>query len=172
MKNHRTALPLRTHADPPDQHHLRRASRMGLLAFTVLCPSPGRAETHYVTIRNGADETIRGIAMAMSGTGRVGENRLASRYLPPGATARIAYSQGCMADVQVSYASGQIEKHPGVEVCSDPRIVTGNGVALPSRAAKAAATAKTVTPAPNKAPLPAVPPWTGRSITKHFGGMY
>ncbi len=125
-----------------------------------------------MTIRNGADETIRSIAMATAGSGRIGANRLSSRHLPPGAAARIAYSQGCMADIQIGYASGKIEKHPGVEVCSDPRIITGNGIiedaSKPSAVRARSAASK---PAFMKPPLPSVPPWTGKSIIKRFGGM-
>ena len=138
---------------------------------TVACPA-AFAETHYVTIRNGADETIRSVAMATAGSGRIGANRLSSRHLPPGAAARIAYSQGCMADIQIGYASGKIEKHPGVEICSDPRITTGNGI-VEDASKRSAARGKPAASTPGfvKPPLPSVPPWTGKSIIKRFGGM-
>ena len=146
--------------------------RTPAILLVLLFSAPAVAETHHVTIRNGADETIRSVAMATAGSGRVGANRLSSRRLPPGAVARIAYSQGCMADIQIGYASGKIENHPGVEVCSDPRITTGNGVAMrPSNPIAAKAGPAAPEPAFAKPPLPSVPPWTGKSITKRFGGM-
>jgi len=158
----------------------------------LLAAGVARAETHGVTIRNGGGETIRGISFGG------GESRL-RRDLPVGAEARITYSTGCRADIRIAYASGRTEEHPGVEVCADPRIVAGQdgtpGAAMapvPAVAAAAGAAAagaapggaapgktasagKLATPAsaalPAKAPGPVVPPWTGKSITKRFGGM-
>ena len=143
-------------------------------------PGAAWADTHSVTIRNGGGETIRGIYF-----GSAPDSRL-RRELPPGAEARITYSTSCRADIRISYASGRTEDHPGIDVCSDPRLVAGqDGTAGPMMAVPAqpstrpadprasgpaASPAKAVT-TPAKAPPPMVPPWTGKSITKRFGGM-
>ena len=140
------------------------------------------ADTHSVTIRNNGGETIRGIYF-----GSASDSRL-RRELPQGAEARITYSTSCRADIRIAYASGRTEDHPGVDVCSDPRIVAGqDGTAGPTMASPLPATSATRSPAdakaapgqaaaktvalPAKAPPPVVPPWTGKSITKRFGGM-
>lgn len=149
-----------------------------LLAALLLLPgaAPGHAwaDTHTVTIRNGTAETIRAITFGD------GESRL-RRELPPGAEARITYSTSCRTDIRIAYASGRTEDHAGVEACSDPRITAGqDGVAGPPQDApaatpkaapgpKVAAASPAVTPV--KAQPPLVPPWTGKSITKRFGGL-
>ncbi len=144
-----------------------------------LATAPARAEGHGVTIRNGGGESIRGIYF-----GGASESRL-RHDLPQGAEARIGFNSGCRTDIRIAYASGRTEDHPGVEVCTDPRIVAGqDGVAGPPMAALPpnsspapvgtagkAATKVTATTQPVKAPPPVVPPWTGKSITKRFGGM-
>ena len=142
---------------------------------------PGLANAGSVTVRNGTSETIRGIHMAPAGSGSVGDNRMRSQ-LPPGAEARITYSTGCRADVRLAFASGRTEDHPGVDVCADSRITAGQeGTAGPAMAAASPAAPSTrATPASattpisaslRRAPPPVVPPWTGRSITRRFGGM-
>lgn len=163
---------------------------MRLLALMLLAPLAAHAEGHAVTIRNGAAETLRAVQIGPSG--RLGENRMRSQ-LPPGAEARITYSTGCQADLRLTYASGQTEDHAGLDVCTDPRIVAGQagtpGTAVAPAAAPATSTAPVsaiaarspAVPAPGTAakPTPAavqvsktpLPPWTGRSITRRFGGM-
>jgi hypothetical protein len=148
---------------------------VAVLVPILAVSGPALADTHVVTVQNGTGEAVRSIVISPSaGTG---ESRLRST-LPPGAVARLTYSTGCQANVRIGYDSGRTEDHPGVDVCSDPRIVAGTeGVAGPTVAAAApAATAKpaaskTTATSPAVAPLPVVPPWTGKSITKRFGGM-
>lgn len=153
------------------------------LAATVAA----HAEGHAVTIRNGAADTVRGVQIGPAG--RLGENRMRSQ-LPPGAEARITYSTGCQADLRLTYASGQTEDHAGLDVCTDPRIVAGQaGVAGPattpassppvSAPVSAIAARSPAAPHPGSPAKPAtvqidktpLPPWTGRSITRRFGGM-
>ncbi len=150
-------------------------------AALLLFLAPALAHAGSVTVRNGSGETISGIHMAPSGSGAVGENRMRSQ-LPPGAEARITYSTGCQADVRIAYASGRTEVFAGLDVCVDARVVAGSGgVAGPAMAPGASSPAPAPArpgggsaPAvaqPAKAPQPAVPPWTGRSLTRRFGGM-
>ena len=143
--------------------------------LVLLMSSPAWADSHGVTVQNATGETIRSIQIAP--TPGAGENRLRSQ-LPPGASGRIAYSTGCQATLRIGYESGRTEDHAGLDICSDPRVIAGtDGVAGP-------ATAATALPRPASnalkpvaatkvelAPPPVVPPWTGRSITKRFGGM-
>ncbi len=159
------------------------------LAFAVLIPvvavsGPALADSHAVTVQNGTTDTIRSIVI--SPTAGTGESRLRST-LPPGAMARLTYSTGCQANVRIGYDNGRTEDHPGIDICSDPRIVAGTeGVAGPAVAATAPANqvsskalassktqsaSKTLAASPVVAPPPTVPPWTGKSITKRFGGM-
>ncbi len=149
-----------------------------IFPLLLLAAGPALADSHSVTVVNSGIETIRRIEI-----GAGGDNRLRGQ-VPPGAQARITYSTGCQADVRIGYDSGRSESFTGVDVCSDPRIATGQGVlggsavlssggsASTGRAAPAgkpgATTASTL---PAKAPPPVVPPWTGKSITKRFGGM-
>ena len=71
-----------------------------------------------------------------------------------------------------------------MDACTDPRIVAGtDGVAGPSgpntaavvpgtpARPAAASPAKPVAAKVELAPPPVVPPWTGKSITKRFGGL-
>lgn len=154
---------------------------LGTLAGPVLA-GQAWADTHTLTVVNSGIDTIRRIDMSVPGG--AGDNRLRSQ-LPPGATARITYSTGCRADVRLGYDGGRTEAFPDVDVCSDPRIVTGAGVlggagagATPttdgSNPKPRPAATKHATPVANATPLappPVVPPWTGKSITKRFGGM-
>ena len=160
---------------------------MRLRAFWLLalaCAGPGwveaaRADGHGITVTNGTAETIRSIQIAPVPGG--GENRLRSQ-LPPGASGRIAYNTGCTASIRLGFEGGRTEDHVNVDVCSDPTVVAGReGVAGPAGAPIPASTpnnpapartgGKTVAAAIPLAPAPVVPPWTGRSITKRFGGM-
>lgn len=152
-----------------------RAAFPALLALAAFA-APAWADSHGVTIQNGTTETIRTIIISpLAGSG---ENRLRST-LPPGASGRITYSTGCQANVRIGYAGGRSEDHAGVDVCSDPRIVAGtDGVAGPALAqagtssnAKLKAAVSTNPSSPVLAPPPVVPPWTGKSIIKKFGGM-
>ena len=144
-----------------------------LLLPLLLAAASARAEPHAVTIRNGAGETISGIYFGADHSSRLRST------LPPGAIARITYSTGCTATVRIAYASGRTELHPGVEVCADPAITAGQGgdtgppMAAASRQATVKSGAKPTLAAatPAKPALPAVPPWSGRSITKRFGGL-
>ena len=151
------------------------------LVPALLLASPALAGS--VTVMNGGGETIRQIIIAPAlGSG---DNRLRSN-LPPGAQARIGYSTGCQAAVRVVYDSGRSEDFASVDPCTDPHITSGSGggtagpVVAAAPGTKPAATqvgAKTAAPGttassmPVKAPPPVVPPWTGKSITKRFGGM-
>lgn len=156
--------------------------RIAVLSALLLAPDVARAQSHAVTVRNGAADTIRAIQIGPAG--RLGENRMRSQ-LPAGAEARITYSTGCDADVRLTFASGQTEDHAGLDVCTDPRIIAGQAGAAgpvaqapvagggPRGGVQTAATApgrgKPAAAAPiDKTP---VPPWTGRSITRRFGGM-
>ena len=155
-----------------------------LAAALVLMPGVAGAETHTLSIRNGSGEAVVGVYMSAPGSGSVGANRLQSQ-LPPGAEGPFTYSTGCRADVRLAYAGGRSEDHADVDVCGGARVVAGqNGAAGPAMAGGAAPArvpagggadakgkkgvglATVVT-----APPPVVPPWTGKSITKKFGGM-
>lgn len=147
-----------------------------LLLATALAP-PALAESHGVTVQNGTSETIRLIQIAPTPGG--GDNRLRST-LPPGASGKIVYSTGCIATLRIGYDSGRTEDHANIDVCTDPRVVAGtDGVAGPPGQPGAAPVAKlpsaksttVASTLPAKAPPPVVPPWTGKSITKRFGGM-
>lgn len=156
--------------------------RMLAAAFALL-PAAAFADTHALGIRNGSTDTVTGVYMSAPGSGTPGANRLLSR-LPPGAEGTFTYSAGCRADVRIAYAGGRSEDHANADVCGGNKLVAGQdgteGPAMPATA-KAAdrkpANGKTVTttaaapPTINKAPPPVVPPWTGKSITKRFGGM-
>ena len=132
--------------------------------------APAAAAAGSVTVRNGTSEVLAGIHMAPAGAASPGANRM-NAHLPPGAEARIAYSTGCRADVRLAFISGRTEDHRDIDVCTDSRITAGqSGVSGPAIAAGRAPRNKATTPVVAKA-LPAVPPWTGRSITRRFGGM-
>lgn len=167
----------------------------GLVAAVALpglfAPGVVLAQGRTVTVVNSGIETIRRIEVGTT------DNRLRSS-LPPGAQAQIGYSTGCTADVRIGYDGGRTETITGVDVCSNPRIASGQGVlsgtggtgspAPPPVAGSGPVTGVVVVggsaprpgSAPGKAggsslpakePPPAVPPWTGKSITKRFGGM-
>lgn len=146
------------------------------IAILALLLAPGAAAAGSVTVRNGGAETVSGIHMSAAGSGSVGENRMRSQ-LPPGAEARITYSTGCRADVRIAFSSGRTEDHAGLDVCTDPRITTGqNGVAGPAMTATPVLAGSPPKATSQPAPIPAkaaavVPPWTGKSITKRFGGL-
>ena len=147
-------------------------------ATAAAAAGPALAEGHGVTVQNGTSETIR--AIIISPTAGTGDNRLRST-LPPGASGRLTYNTGCQANIRIGFESGRTEDHPNVDICSDPRIVAGtqgvagpmlSPVAMPSATGPATPASKTnATQSVVVAPRPAVPPWTGKSITKRFGGM-
>ena len=151
-----------------------------MLGAALLAGGAAWADGHGVTVQNGTGETIRQIWIAPVPGGWA--NRLQSS-LPPGASGRIGYNTGCVATVRLGFESGRTEDHPDVDACTDPRVVAGvAGVAGPSGPAIAAGPAAAaghggsgggVKPAASVvvAPPPAVPPWTGKSITKRFGGL-
>lgn len=166
---------------------------LALLTFLLLPAWTNAAWTNAawansVTVVNGGTDSIRQIIIGT--TPGSGDNRLRST-LPPGAQARITYSTGCQATVRLVFESGRSEDFADIDPCTDPRITAGAGtaagqVAVPATAsATVSATAPKITatstktlkpgatPAslPVKAPPPVVPPWTGKSITKRFGGM-
>ena len=144
----------------------------------LLASGAALAEGHGVTVVNHSSEAIRRIQIAPAGATSPGENRLRSQ-LPPNAEARITYSTGCRADVRVGFEGGRTEDFPGIDACTDPRLTTGGGVQSsatigPERPAPTRSASGHGTPAKAMAPVIApvvVPPWTGRSITKRFGGM-
>ncbi len=158
---------------------MRIAALPPLLLLLLAAP----AWAGSVTVVNNGGETIRRIEITP--TGASGENRLRS-VLPNGATAQIGYGGGCQAIVRLGYESGRTEEFGVVDPCNGARVVSGSGVAaapIPTNApttsgtttvSARAAPAKPVSPvavAPVKAPPPEVPAWTGRSITKRFGGL-
>jgi hypothetical protein len=154
-----------------------RTLALPVLLSTLAPGNVALAESHAVTVQNGTGETIRSIVI--SPTAGSGDNRLRST-LPPGAVGRITYSTGCQASVRIGYESGRTEDHIGVDVCSDPRIVAGtDGVAGPAAVAGAGPATPPSIPKQGSAPAtqvvvaprPIVPPWTGKSIMKRFGGM-
>ena len=151
-----------------------RALTLLLAAFPLgiaLLPGAAWAEAHAITVVNHAGATIRSIQIGPAGAGSFGANRLQSQ-LPPNAEARIGYSTGCPADLRLGFDDGRVEDHLGLDACSDPRVLTGSaavGAAVPRRAAAPKPQAAAV-PVARAAPVD-VPPWSGRSITKRFGGL-
>ena len=152
-------------------------SASALVLAALACAARAEAQSRGVTVLNAGGETIRSIQIGPSGGG---ENRLRST-LPPGAQARIGYGSGaCTATVRLGFESGRTEDH-AVDACADAKVLAGQGSPGPSGAAIPASTAvppvrgragKTETiPTVAKEPPPVVPPWTGKSITKKFGGL-
>lgn len=154
--------------------------RAGLaLGMLLTMPGVAWAETHTVMIRNGAGEAVVGVYMSAPGSGSVGANRLMSR-LPPGAEGPFTYSVGCRADVRLAFAGGRSEDHLDVDVCGGVRVVAGQsgtvgpvmaGAAPAGRGPEVKGKKGVSVATPVMEPRPAVPPWTGKSITKKFGGM-
>lgn len=146
-----------------------------LAAFPLgmpLMPGAAWAEAHAITVVNHAGATIRSIQVGPAGGGSFGANRLRSQ-LPPNAEARIGYSTGCPADLRLGFDDGRVEDHLGLDVCSDPRVLTGSSTPTPGVAPRRAAAPKpqaVAVPVARAAPV-TVPPWSGRSITKRFGGL-
>ena len=138
----------------------------------ALLPGAAWAQAHAITVVNQAGATVRSIQIGPAGAGSFGANRLRSQ-LPPNAEARIGYSTGCPADLRLGFDDGRVEDHLGLDACSDPRVLTGSSAAAgaaPRRAAAAVPTQAVAAPVVRAAPV-AVPPWSGRSITKRFGGL-
>lgn len=140
----------------------------------ALLPGPSQAETHGITVLNHSRDTIRRIQIAPSGATSPGENRLQSQ-LPPNAEARIGYSTGCAVDVSLGFDGGRVEKHLRLDACSNSRVLAGDGTTGvsypgPARTGEPASKIQAGSPAPPIALVP-VPPWTGHSITKRFGGL-
>ncbi len=138
----------------------------------ALLPGAAWAEAHAITVVNHAGATIRSIQIGTAGAGSLGANRLRSQ-LPPNAEARIGYSMGCPADLRLGFDDGRTEDHLGLDACSDPHVLTGStaatAVAAPSRNTAPKHQAAVV-PVARAAPV-TVPPWSGHSITKRFGGL-
>ena len=148
-----------------------------LLLSGAAWPGAAWADSHAVTVVNRTSETIRRVQIAPAGAASFGENRLRSS-LPANAEARITYSTGCPVDVRLGFEGGRTEEHLALDACTDPRVVTGEGGSRPAAAPpggsrpRGAAASRTATPAHAPAIAPVVvPPWTGRSITRRFGGM-
>jgi hypothetical protein len=138
----------------------------------ALLPGAAWAEAHAVTVVNHAGATIRSIQIGPAGAGSLGANRLRSQ-LPPNAEARIGYSTGCPADLRLGFDDGPTEDHLGLDACSDPHVLTGNAAAAASAAPSRAMAPKhqaAAVPVARTAPV-TVPPWSGHSITKRFGGL-
>ncbi len=178
-----------------------RAGLAGLLVLLpgVAVPGLALAEGHAVTVVNRTGETIRQIHISPAGASSAGENRLRSQ-LPPNAEARITYSTGCKVDVRIGYESGRTEAFTDQDACAELRVAagqgtstgagtgtgtsTGAGTSTGTSTGAVAAVAGGAAPgrtrdvrtvggkpaAPPMAPV-VVPPWTGRSITKRFGGL-
>jgi hypothetical protein len=151
---------------------MRIAALLPALLLALLLAAPACAGS--VTVMNNSGETIRRIEISPSGA--PSENRLRST-LPNGATAQIGYSGGCMATLRLGYESGRTEEFAGIDPCNGGRVAAGGGVpgarnaALVTVPTTASSVATSKPAGPVKAPPPEVPPWTGRSITKRFGGM-
>ena len=150
-----------------------RALTLLLAVFPLgaaLLPGAAWAEAHAVTVVNHAGATLRTIEIGPAGANAFGANRLRSQ-LPPGAEARIGYSTGCPADLRLGFDDGRVEDHLGLDACSDPRIVTGSttAAAAPSRPPAPKHTAAAA-PVARATPV-VVPPWSGHSITRRFGGL-
>ncbi len=146
------------------------------ILLALLLPGAALAEGRGVTVVNRSGEVVRRILISPAGAASPGENRLRSQ-LPPNAEARIGYSTGCKVDVRIGYESGRAEEFLDQDACTDLRVTAGQGAAA---AATAPSRPVADTPSRGKAeaskpPAPiahvVVPPWTGRSITKRFGGM-
>ena len=155
---------------------LPHAVLLAMLA-SLLQPGAALAEGRGVTVVNGGSDTVREIRIAPAGAASPGENRLRSQ-LPPRAQARIGYSSGCRVDVRLGFDGGRTEQFLDQDACADLRITAGAGAPggpMPSAGHAAASHAAAKKPGKDsKAFTPAaveVPPWTGRSITKKFGGM-
>ncbi len=147
-------------------------TQAGVLA--LLLPGAALAQSRGVTVANRSGEPVRRILISPAGSASPGENRLRSQ-LPPHAEARIGYSTGCKIDVRVGYESGRTEEFLNQDACSDLRITAGQGAAAAAPASRPVADARSRGKAEAaKPPQPiavVVPPWTGRSITKRFGGL-
>ena len=142
----------------------------GLPLGTTLLPSIVRAETHGITVMNRSGDTIRSIQIAPAGATSYGVNRLRSQ-LPPGAEARISYSAGCPVDLRLGFDGGRVEDRRDLDACANPHVLTGS--ATPKAASTAPVHTSTVKHkgATTLAGAAPPPPWTGRSITKRFGGL-
>lgn len=151
--------------------------RAALAAVALMVPAAAWADGGGIVVVNRTASTIRSIQMTPAGSSAAGVNRLRSR-LPPGAQGRIAFSGGCRADVRLGFDDGRTEEFRNQDACAEARIVTGDGPAeaaapgsAPARPTelrrqRPGASGKTVLPAKAE-----VPPWTGHSITKRFGGL-
>lgn len=146
-----------------------------LLAVSPLglaLPGIAWAEAHAITVVNHAAGTIRSIQIAPAGAASFGANRLRSQ-LPPNAAARIGYSTGCPADLRLGFDDGRIEDHLDLDACSDPQVLTGSSAPVAAGATPGRASVskhQVAAPAMRTAPVE-VPPWSGHSITKRFGGL-
>jgi hypothetical protein len=147
-----------------------------LLGLLLVWPALALAEGRGVTVINGTSEAIRRIQISAAGSGAPGENRLRST-LPPGAQGRIGYNTGCRVDVRLGFESGRMEEFLDQDACADLRITAGKGAATASTEPAATRPADSKKGKPGQKPgayVPAtvvVPPWTGHSITKKFGGL-
>ena len=138
----------------------------------ALLPGAAWAEAHAITVVNHAGAAIRSIQIGPAGAGSFGANRLRSQ-LPPNAEARIGYSMGCPADMRLGFDDGRTEDYFGLDACSDPHVLTGSAAAAVGAAPSQAAAPKrqaVAVPVARAAPV-TVPPWSGHSITKRFGGL-
>ena len=167
------------------------------LCLVLLLPVAALAEGHGVTVVNRSSDTIRRIQISPAGAASAGENRLRSQ-LPPNAEAHIGFSSGCRADVRIGYDGGRTEQFLDQDACGAARVTAGQGAPGPATSGPATpgqSTSSTSTSgqtgsatasagaagsrqghkgrqsAAVKPELVVVPPWTGRSITKRFGGM-
>ncbi len=138
----------------------------------ALLPGAAWAEAHAITVVNHAGAAIRSIQIGPAGAGSLGANRLRSQ-LPPHAEARIGYSTGCPADLRLGFDDGRTEDHLGLDACSNPHVLIGSTAATASVAPSRATAPKhqaAAVPAVRATPV-TVPPWSGHSITKRFGGL-
>ncbi len=138
----------------------------------ALLPGAAWAEAHAITVVNHTAGIVRSIQIAPAGAASFGANRLRSQ-LPPNAEARIGYGAGCPADLRFGFDDGRIEDHLGLDACSDPHVLTGSSAPVAASAGPGRAAVdkhQVAVPAARPAPV-TVPPWSGRSITKRFGGL-
>lgn len=141
----------------------------------LFLPGSARAEGRGVTILNRTGETVRQIFISPPGSASRGENRLRSQ-LPSGAQAHIGYSTGCRADIRLGFDGGRTEEFLDQDTCGDLQVTAGQGTATAAGSPPAHASdpkhGKTAQKPEKYVPATVVvPPWTGRSITKKFGGL-
>jgi hypothetical protein len=144
------------------------------LLLALALPGLALAEGRGVTIVNRTGETLRQVYISPPGSAAHGDNRLRSQ-LPSGAQAHIGYSTGCRADVRLGFDGGRSEEFLDQDTCGNLQLTAGQGTATAAGSPPAHPDpkhGKTAQKPEKYVPVTVVvPPWTGRSITKKFGGL-